>query len=461
MRTLAKNRFAFKAENEKATFDLGLGAIERGNMSEKLFEVPAQRWADITDKSGEFGVSVISECKHGWDKFNDNTLRLTVLHTPKWSYRIDSMQAMMDLGLNLYSYAVYPHKGGVGADIQLEARKFVTPMVGVTFPKHQGALGSSYSFAKLNTDAVIIRCLKKKHHSDRAEYVVRFNEGTGKEVKGVTFTIGDGIDTACEIWASEEYLGEAEIKEGKLVFDMKPYEVKSFAFTLKAPQKSGRKLSQKPLEISADSKETEPLNDIIPKTLLKDKITACGIEFNIGETQLIGTAGERFDIGNGRKLALLCNNRRDDRFVNNSDEAYARWDLYDFGETAYIKDGQLGYEFTHTVSGDKVNFAKSLYYWVVTLDENTPLPEDMDICVLAATEIEDSGAKTVTPLIDRIENNRPFTFKKNFKELCWYLSSKCVWNLGDKDDFIRHNNNGKNGKRIEQSKKNFSTKTFD
>jgi hypothetical protein len=33
--------------------------------------------------------------------------------------------------------------------------------------------------------------------------------------------------------------------------------------------------------------------------------------------------------------------------------------------------------------------------------------------------------------------------------------------LGDKDDFIRHNNNGKNGKRVEQSKKHFSTQTFD
>ena len=89
--TMAKNKFSFTCENEKATFDLGLGAIQRGNMSEKLFEVPAQKWADITDKSGEFGVSVISECKYGWDKFSDNTLRMTVLHTPKHNFRTDSI----------------------------------------------------------------------------------------------------------------------------------------------------------------------------------------------------------------------------------------------------------------------------------------------------------------------------------------------------------------------------------
>lgn len=97
-------------------------------MCDKLYEVPAQNWADITDKNGKSGVSVISECKYGWDKFNDRTLRFTVLHTPKHNYRIDSMQSMMDLGLNRYSFAIFSHKGDVGTDTQLEARKFITPM---------------------------------------------------------------------------------------------------------------------------------------------------------------------------------------------------------------------------------------------------------------------------------------------------------------------------------------------
>ena len=62
---MAKHRFAFTCSNKKATFDLGLGAIQRENMNEKLFEVPAQKWADITDESGEFGVSVISTTRVG------------------------------------------------------------------------------------------------------------------------------------------------------------------------------------------------------------------------------------------------------------------------------------------------------------------------------------------------------------------------------------------------------------
>ena len=63
--------------------------------------------------------------------------------------------------------------------------------------------------------------------------------------------------------------------------------------------------------------------------------------------------------------------------------------------------------------------------------------------------------------MDKIENNRPFTFKKKFKEKVWYFNSKLIWNLNDKDNFLRHNNNGKNGKRIEQTGNRFETKTFE
>ena len=451
MRTLAKHRFAFTASNEKATFDLGLGAIERENMSEKLFEVPAQRWADITDKNGEFGVSVISECKHGWDKYSDNTLRLTALHTPKKNYRIDSMQSMMDLGKNIYSFAICSHSGRVGSETQKLARAFVTPLVAVRMKKHKGALGSEYSFGSVSDDSVIIRCLKKKHHSAKAEYVVRFNEGGNSCVKDFTFTLGGGIESAYEAWASEEYRGEARLENDKIVCDFKPYEVKTFVFTLKESEVKGEPVNEKPLELELNGKI-----DFIPENLRRDEITACGIKFKLGNGMHI-CRGEKLDVEKGKKVALLCANRKNDEFANNLEESYARWDLYDFGETAYIKDGQLGYEFTHSLKNGKVQYAKGLYFWVVITDGDA-LPNNPDVIVLAATEIDDTGAELVTPLIDRIENNRPFTFKKNLKEKLWYLQGKLIWEINDKDDYFRHNNNGKNGKRIEQTGNRFKTK---
>ncbi len=454
MRTLAKHRFAFTAENEKATFDLGLGAIERENMTEKLFEVPAQLWADITDSSGEFGVSVLSECKYGWDKFNNNTLRLTALHTPKKNYRIDSMQSLMDLGKNLYSFAVCSHSGNVGTETQKQARIFTTPLTAVRLTKHKGELGREYSFGKISDDSVIIRCLKKKYHSDKAEYVVRFNEGANKEVKNFEFTLGEGIDTAYEAWASEEYLGEAKVEKGKLICDFKPYEIKTFVFTLKESKVKGSPLSCKPVELKGNAVDEE-----IPENLKRSKITACGITFETDKQMKAG--GEVLPVAEGKKLALLCTNFRGNSFVNNAFEAYARWDLYDFKETAYIKDGQLGYEFTHTVRGDVVKYARGKYYWIKILNAGEALPNDEDVHILAATEIDDLEAELVTPLMDKIENNRPFTFKKNLKEKWWYFTSKLIWNINDKDDYFFHNNNGKNGKRVEQTGNRFSTKKIE
>lgn len=472
MRTLCKNRFALTASNEKATFDLGLGAIKRENMNETLFEVPAQKWADITDKNGEFGISILSECKYGWDKYNDNTLRLTAIHTPKKNYRIDSMQSMMDLGLNRYSYAIFSHKGDVGAETQLEARFFTSPLTALAFDKHQGVLKTNYSFGSVSTNDVIIRALKKAHHKDNGEYVVRFNEGTNKDVKNFTFTLGSGIESAREIWASEEDRGEARVENGKLICDFKPYEVKSFAFTLKDS------------EVKADANKSVSVNiefnddnKALPKELVPKTISVFGTEFKTGDKALISDGNAKITVkSDANKLMLLCAAETDGnktftvdgkdivKRVNAIDKPFAGWDLYDFKETAFVKDGHLGFEATHSLdeNGD-VLFAKGLYYWIISLDvkKGSEVTLPAGLIVLAASEVKNSGAALVTRLYDEVENNRPCTFKKNFKEECWYLSSKLRHNINDKDDYFRHNNNGKDGKRIEQSGKRAVTRTIE
>ena len=49
----------------------------------------------------------------------------------------------------------------------------------------------------------------------------------------------------------------------------------------------------------------------------------------------------------------------------------------------------------------------------------------------------------------------------NFKEKLWYIHSKCVWMLNDKDNFLTHWNNGRNGKRVEQTGKRARTRTVE
>jgi alpha-mannosidase len=73
-----KATFPLTAANAKATYNWDIGTIERGNNDERKFEVPSHQWFDLTDRSGTFGVTILSDCKYGSDKPDDKTLRLTL-----------------------------------------------------------------------------------------------------------------------------------------------------------------------------------------------------------------------------------------------------------------------------------------------------------------------------------------------------------------------------------------------
>lgn len=105
---LLKAEFPLNIENEKATYDLGIGSVQRPNNTLTAYEVYAQQWADLTDRDGSYGVSVMNDSKYGWDKPNDHTLRLTLLHIP--ATRINyTYQNRQDFGFHCFTYSLLPH----------------------------------------------------------------------------------------------------------------------------------------------------------------------------------------------------------------------------------------------------------------------------------------------------------------------------------------------------------------
>lgn len=466
--TLAKNKFAFNCSNEKATFDLGLGAIERENMSEKLFEVPAQKWADLTDESGSFGVSVISECKYGWDKFDNHSLRLTVLHTPLKNYRIDSMQSMLDIGLNRYSFAIFSHSGKVGKATQLEARKFIQPMFAVLAEKHSGKLGSDYSFGRLSADNIIVRAIKKAEDSD--EIIIRLNEGANESTENVLIELGAGIASAREIFASEEFKCNAVVENGKLITSFKPYEIKTFAVTLTESDVKGKKAVSSPAKVKFDKNiithqrnEKSDFEYNIPREITPDTVSVNGIDFVISKTSenAFVLNGQKIELSEDMdKLCLLCATLNDDKYVTfdidgkkiskkvfNMFEAFAAWDLVDLGDTAYVKNGKLGFEATHSHFNGHDAIAKGMYFYIVEIDakgkKSVTLPFENDVVVISATEYFGNDAKLITPVFDEVDENRKQTFKLTTSERIRYEKYKCVWNLNDRDNFITHRNKGR------------------
>jgi len=104
---LLKAAFPLAASGPFATYEIPYGTIDRpttrDNSWEKAqFEVPAQQWADLGD--GKHGLSLINDSKFGYDAAG-NTLRLTLLRSPKWP------DPDADMGHHHFHYALYPHAG--------------------------------------------------------------------------------------------------------------------------------------------------------------------------------------------------------------------------------------------------------------------------------------------------------------------------------------------------------------
>ena len=134
-KALLKDAFKLNVSNEYAMYDLGLGAIKRKNNSSKLFEVPAQKWVDISEH--DFGISILNDSKYGWDKPVNNTVRMTVLHTPRRNYLAGSMQSHMEVGLNRYGFAIMSHDANLSYT-QVQAKMFNQPLAGIITDSHRG-----------------------------------------------------------------------------------------------------------------------------------------------------------------------------------------------------------------------------------------------------------------------------------------------------------------------------------
>ncbi len=430
---LLKDRFTFSVSNEKATYDLGLGAISRGNNTEKLYEVPAQKWADITEK--DFGVSVISDCKYGWDKPANNTLRMTVLHTPKGNFKSDSMQSLMEIGLNRYGYAIHSHANDISTT-QKYAREFNQPLSAVITSVHKGSLGAEYSFGSLNKNNVILRAVKKAEDSD--EIIVRFNEGANADTENIIFTIGAGIESAREVHASEETVGEAKVEKGKLIFDLGAYGVKSFALKLKKIKNKAAAAEQTQLTLPFNCEifraNKTPIHQVIrdykeayiPGEINPGNITFKGVGFTLDESSAVKCKSQRitldkkydktyilaFSVNRDREVKFYLDGEEAKKMIHSTFDRIGRWDLIDLKEAADIKECSLAWEFTHAHNENGADIvAKQMCVFAYELDtkgvKELTLPDDENVIILAATGVNgDSASVLAYPMYDRVSDRK-------------------------------------------------------
>ncbi|MGB7562196.1 MAG: glycoside hydrolase family 38 C-terminal domain-containing protein [Candidatus Acidiferrales bacterium] len=232
-----KATFPLTASNPMATYNWGAGTIQRSNDNEKTFEMASHRWFDLTEKAGDFGVTILSGAKTGSDKPDDNTLRLTLLYTPGISPNGEDYrdQATQDWGHHEFTYGLASHAGDWSkSDTPWQAYRLDDPLIAFQSEKHGGTLGRTLSLLKVSDSDVRVMAFKKAE--DGNDEVVRLVEMTGKASTGVHVSFAAPVISAREVNGQElPVKGVAEVKAGELVTSLEPYEIKSYEVALTPP----------------------------------------------------------------------------------------------------------------------------------------------------------------------------------------------------------------------------------
>jgi len=172
---LMKAAFPLPVRSENATYEIPYGAIGRPtgrrNAFEKArFEVPALRWADLSD--AQYGVSILNDSKYGYDG-KDNVLRLSLLRSPAYP------DPHADEGKQHFSYAIYPHAGGwQQANTVRHGYEFNYAPIAMQAMTHDGSMPASHSFVKIEPANLVLTALKENEAGDGL--VLRFYESSGQ-----------------------------------------------------------------------------------------------------------------------------------------------------------------------------------------------------------------------------------------------------------------------------------------
>ncbi len=305
--------FPLTAQNEMATYNLGIGTIQRPNAQPRKFEVLSHQWIDLTDATGTFGATILTDCKNGSDKLNDNTIRLTLIRTPgvRGGYHD---QATQDIGHHEFVYGIAGHADDWRAgETDWQGQELNDPLVAFTTVKHPGALGHQLSLVKISNPRVRIMALKRAENSD--EFVIRMVELDGKPEANVRVSFASPVRSAREVNGQEQPVGPAVIKNGELLTSFTAYQPRTFAIRLQPPTVKVAPVKSQPVTLHYDvaaasntgsqaSNGFDGKGNALPAEMLPATIAFHGVEFALapaktGEPDAVTADGQTIALPKG------------------------------------------------------------------------------------------------------------------------------------------------------------------
>src|SRR5438874_1170303 len=150
--SLLKVGFPTGIRNRRATYEIQFGTIDRPthqntSWEAAAFEVPAQRWADLSD--AHYGVALLADCKHGYS-VHESTLWLSLLKGA-----IDP-DPDADRGQHDFIYSLLPHTAGLDV-VRRAAYALARPLIWRREGAHPGQLPTRFSLASVADPNVVVR----------------------------------------------------------------------------------------------------------------------------------------------------------------------------------------------------------------------------------------------------------------------------------------------------------------
>ncbi|MBI4810162.1 MAG: alpha-mannosidase, partial [Ignavibacteriales bacterium] len=179
-KTMLKVAFPVTVNSTVATYEIPYGTIQRSTQwrdswdSAKV-EVPAQRWADLSQE--DLGVSLLNNSKYGYD-IKGNVMRLSLLRSPVWP------DPTADRGKHSIQYALYPHAGSWQRTQTIRrGYEYNYPPLAIVSDKHKGKLPASHSFIQLQPENLVLTTIKKAEDSEA--WIFQWYDAKGEESEAV------------------------------------------------------------------------------------------------------------------------------------------------------------------------------------------------------------------------------------------------------------------------------------
>jgi alpha-mannosidase len=219
---MVKVTFPLNLTSDLATYEIPCGTIERTTnpqnpAEEAQWEVPALHWADLTDTTENYGVSLLNDCKYGYDAQPDQ-LRLTLLRAATWP------DPQSDRGIHHFTYSIYPHQSSwqtartvqKGYELNTNLRTVMLDQSQPRNPVSQGLLTRS-ELLNLSADNLVLMALQL---GDQQNLTLRCYEALGTEAQ-----IELRSDLDIEVGAVIDCLGQATQAQPKTI---KPYKIVTY-----------------------------------------------------------------------------------------------------------------------------------------------------------------------------------------------------------------------------------------